>query len=85
MHDIEARQAYEMRSLDSLGDAAPHVRLCSGDVDECCELIFDFLCGTDGMDEYGYGSDGDLDLSDEEHELMLLSKSLALENLAATE
>ena len=44
LRDVEARQAYEIRLLDSLGDDAPQVRMCSGDCDEACELIFDFLC-----------------------------------------
>ena len=44
MTSWQARQAYELRSLESLGDDAPQVRMCSGDCEEACELIFDFLC-----------------------------------------
>ena len=56
LSDVEARQAYELRALDSLGDDAPQVRLCSGDADEACELIFDFLCSD--VDPPGGGGSG---------------------------
>ena len=82
LHNAEARQAYELRSLESLGGDAPQVRLCSGDVDEACELIFDFLCSDiDPAREHKYeydGSEGD-DSDDEEDDYL---KSMALANLA---
>ena len=43
LHDAEARQAYELALVDMACPSAC-VRVCSGDADEACELIFDFLC-----------------------------------------
>ena len=53
--DVEARQAYELRALESLSGGAPQVRMCSGEVDEATALIYDFLCACDGE---GGASDG---------------------------
>jgi len=45
--DVDARQAYELRSLEALGDDAPQVRLCGADADEAAQLIFDHLSSED--------------------------------------
>ena len=66
LHDVEARQAYELRSIEALGESAPQVRLCGRDVDEASKLIFEFLSrpcadddvATDEEDEL-YGASAD--------------------------
>ena len=42
--DVDARQAYELRALEALGDDAPQeVRLCAAVVEEAAQLIFAHL------------------------------------------
>ena len=43
LHDLEGRQAYELRALESLGEDAPQVRFCPPDASEACKLILEFL------------------------------------------
>ena len=58
--DVDARQAYELRSLEALGaDAPQEVRLCAAVVEEAAQLIFAHL-SRDDM----YEADGE---SDDEH------------------
>ena len=58
--DVDARQAYELRSLEALGaDAPQEVRLCAAVVEEAAQLIFAHL----SRDEM-YEADGE---SDDEH------------------
>jgi hypothetical protein len=76
LHDVEGRQAYELRSLDGLGDDAPQVRMCSDDCEEACELIFEFLRGGAGAlrDYRGECSEDEASDDFEYNELLPLSK-----------
>lgn len=60
MHDVEARQAYELRALEAMGDDAPHVRLCGSDVEEASQLIYEFISRVDTYDDGDVESDDDL-------------------------
>ena len=75
-HDVHLRLEYERRSLETaLGDDAPQVRLAGGECDECCELIFDFLCSEAARDDVVNEAD-DVEEQEEYEELVVLTKSL---------
>ena len=70
------RLEYERRSLETaLGDEAPQVRLTGGECDECCELIFDFLCSEAARDDALNEAD-DAEEHEAYAELVVLTKSI---------
>ena len=74
-HDVHARLEYARRSLEvALGASAPQVRLAGGDCDECCELIFDFLCSEAANDDLVDEAD-DMEEQEAYEELVVLTKS----------
>ena len=61
--DVDARQAYELRSLEALGEDAPEVRLCAADAEEAAQLIVNHLSHAQTYDDDDHSDDG-VDLLD---------------------
>jgi hypothetical protein len=61
LHDVEARQAYEMRALEALGPDGPEVRHCAPSADEAAEIILEMLFRPPADDA---GADSDYESDD---------------------